>query len=1394
VNPMGTRGQEPEGARQIVTAVNGFAYGVQGADIHVFGDGTPVYLLENRKSAPQPDAAWLRKLPNRMLNARYEVVSFVGRDSELADLGGWRETGPRLAARWLHAPGGQGKTRLAARFADDSAAAGWKVVTVIHGPGGGRPSPGSQDMGVDDASGLLVIVDYADQWPLSHLTWLFSNALLHQLIRTRVLFVARTPYAWPAVRSALDNHQVGVSQQLLSRLPDEHGYRERMFIAARDSFSAHYGVAGLGVAVLPGGLDHPDFGLTLMVHMAALVAVDAHVHGRRLPQDPAGLTRYLLDRERQHWTRLYENRTKGLDYQTPPNVMSRAVFTSALTGPVDYRTGKAVLAELDLELHPERILADHAVCYPPTDPARSTVLEPLYPDRLAEDFLALTMPGHDTGQPSYVWASTTATTLLTPSVGGASPTYSARAVTFLAAAAGRWPHLRENYLYPLLHDNPRLAVHAGSAALSALAAIPDTDIDMLSAIEELLPDGRHVDLDIGVAAIVQRLTDHRLTRTTDPASRGRLYLTLGYRLANAGQWEQALTTYNEAINAYRGSLATEPIAFEPDLAGALNSVGVVLAQLGRREEALAATAEAVDAFRRLAAADAVAYLPGLAMALTNLSIHLSDLGRWKEAVVAAAESVETRRRLVAWDTGFKPDLAISLINLGARLCDLGRLEEGLTATSEAVDALRALAQIDPAAFEPEFAAALNNLGTGFLRLGRRNDALTALNEAVELRRRLAKANPAAFEPALGESLINLGSALEKLARRQEALAIVTEAVEICRRGFQANPAASDSRLGPSLISLGGLLTEQRRLEEALAATTEAVEVYRRLVTVYTARFEPDLATALTNLGVALSRLGRRDEALKASAEAVGIRRRLVRVDSGAFEPDLALELMSLGTQLSELGRRNEALTATSEAVEVYRRLAQVNPAAFQPDLASALSNLSADLSDEGRREEALVASTEAVDIRRQLTQTNRAAFEPDLAKELVNLGSMRFRLGMQDEGLSATAEAVEIYRRLAHANPEAFEPGLATVLSNVGLMLSSAGRHEGALTSSSEAVGIFRRLVQRDRAAFEPDLARALRAAAAVRALGNVELPQALNAAEESVAVYRGLAASYPAAFLEDFTSAQHTVADILNRLGRSEEAAELRDRANDTGRSEKLGMLKSISRVLVSDNVEEQFDEAGLTRVLDSLYPVDCQTCGRSLGSAPPVLHVDDYGSHAYAALHHPECKSSEWNRAASGVLIVRGSLGPIQTWASQSVAFPVARGDCVAILLPMLLLNPSLESVLLERDSGGHWRVSLESRFHDAGMLPPAELQVGMPIGGVTARIKNGDVLVAMRDKSGTYKIPVSAQTIVNKIRELGGLILAVTHAVNPAAVTGMQDLEPVFAGDRSLMGWVEVERSGS
>ncbi|ARF58349.1 tetratricopeptide repeat protein [Streptomyces gilvosporeus] len=799
------------GPQQVVRVESGYGYGVIGADLHVFPDRGPVYQLSEYGPAAAPagrDAAWLTAQPSRLLNARFQVVDFTGRDRERAGLAGWRDGGgPHLAATWLHGPGGQGKTRLAARFAADSAAAGWKVVTATHGAGTIQPDPGSHDLSLAGAAGLLMVVDYADRWPLSHLTWLLNNRLLHHPLPTRVLLLGRSAAPWPAVRAALEDAEAGTSDLALPPLDGrggDLGERRAMFTVARDCFAARYGLADPSVIEPPGYLHRSDFGLILALHMAALVAVDAHARGSRPPQDMAGLSAYLLDRERRRWTQLYENRLEGLDYATPPGAMGQVVFTAALTGATVYANGTALLSSLGLE-RPGRLLADHTTCYPAAE--SGAVLEPLYPDRLAEDFLALSLPGHEaTGYPAAPWAAGTIGTLVARDGQGAPPGHTARALTFLASAAAphRWPHA-VRHVEAVLRADPALALAAGAAALSALAAC-DLDTAVLEAIDAHVPPHGQVDLDAGIAAFTQRLTRHRLAATDDPAEHARLHQNLGFRMMRAGHREDAMAATDQAVGIFRRLAAADPARFEPELAGALTQLSECAFKADRMPASRRAAEEAVGIFRGLAATDHQAYEPGLALSLSHLGHGMSEEREQEEALAAAQRAMGIFQRLATTDPAVhEPGLAMTLAQTAVYSWRLRRWPDALSAAERSVEIIRRLVAAGPVApvtdltrsmvvEESDLATGLGNLGFFLWGARRRDDALAALREAAAIERRLAEVNPAAHEPALAGTLTTLGMYLALSGHAKEALAVAGEAVEIFRRLAEVRAAEFEKPL------------------------------------------------------------------------------------------------------------------------------------------------------------------------------------------------------------------------------------------------------------------------------------------------------------------------------------------------------------------------------------------------------------------------------------------------------------------------------------------------------------------------------------------------------------------------------------------------------------------------
>lgn len=1034
----------PPSVQQNVTAVGGFAYGVVGASVHVFGDGLPLYVLEEWRPAPHTDPEFLHELPSRMLNARFAVVEFTGRQGELADLHRWCRDGPRLAARWLHGPGGQGKSRLAARFAAEAVDAGWKVITATHGPGSVLPPPGSQDLRADGAAGVLLIVDYADRWPQTHLAWLLSNALLHRSgVRARVLLLARTADAWPALRASLTNQQAGTSTRYLQPLePDEGGGDRRlMFDAARRAFAARYGLGNPAAVPVPGGLDHPDFGLTLTVHVAALVAVDAHAAGRPPPEEAAaGLTTYLLDREHAHWARLFGDGTHELDpvertFRTAPEVMRHAVFAAALTGPLPRSAGTAVLVSLGVG-PAEQVCGDHAVCYPP-DGAPGTyaqqaagtavgvsVLEPLYPDRLAEDFIALTLPGHRADHPPSPWAADAVRILLDRDGDGAAPAWTPRAVTFLAAAAERWPHVASGHLQPLLREDPRLAVDGGSAALVGIARLDRLDTPLGQAIAEHFPQHRHVDLDVGMAALTARLGERVIVETPledesqRPVLRALIRSDTAVRHSYAGQHDLAVAAMERAVEDWETAAATLRTAFETHLADALNALGNYLWHTGRTTEALAASERAVSLWRNWA--DSAPDQTGLPQALGNLGLWLAETGRRAEAGQALAEAVELLRPVAEADPEQHDHrLATALHNLGTWLADEGRRTEALESTAESLAIRRRLAAVHPETYEPDLADILVNLARDLAALGRRAEALAVSGEAVDIQSRLARSNPAAHERGLAVSLCGLSVDLAEAGRWDEALVTNEQEIAVLRRLAETNPAGFEPMLARALDNRGQWLAEAGRPAEALAQTEAAVAIRSRLWRDCPAVHERPLATAFGNLGINRVRAGGSAEGLEPAMRAVAMLRRLAQANPAAHEAELARCLNNLCVVLTVLRRWPEALVAAEETTALWQRLAADDPATHAAAAARSLYTLGLCRALTGRPADALDPLERSVAALRRPTGTDAAAQAPHLARSLDALARAYLALGRTDEAVAAAEEALSLRERLAEDAPGA---------------------------------------------------------------------------------------------------------------------------------------------------------------------------------------------------------------------------------------------------------------------------------------------------------------------------------------------------------------------------------------
>jgi len=154
------------------------------------------------------------------------------------------------------------------------------------------------------------------------------------------------------------------------------------------------------------------------------------------------------------------------------------------------------------------------------------------------------------------------------------------------------------------------------------------------------------------------------------------------------------------------------------------------------------------------------------------------------------------------------------------------------------------------------------------------------------------------------------------------------------------------------------------------------------------------------------------------------------------------------------------------------------------------------------------------------------------ARWLFDLGNHRHLLGREEESAEAYGEGLALARSVhGHISEE-----VAGFLNNLADSLRGLGHREEALQAAQEAMAIYRGLAERRPDAFLPNLAGSL------NNLGNMlsELgrrEEALQAAQEAVTIHRGLAERRPDAFLPDLAGSLNNLGLMLSDLGRREEA-----------------------------------------------------------------------------------------------------------------------------------------------------------------------------------------------------------------------------------------------------------------
>lgn len=194
------------------------------------------------------------------------------------------------------------------------------------------------------------------------------------------------------------------------------------------------------------------------------------------------------------------------------------------------------------------------------------------------------------------------------------------------------------------------------------------------------------------------------------------------------------------------------------------------------------------------------------------------------------------------------------------------------------------------------------------------------------------------------------------------------------------------------------------------------------------------------------------------------------------------------------------------------------------------------------------------------------------------------------------------------------------------------------------------------------------------------------------------------------------------------------------------------VAKLLTDSTTDSTLGADVLAELSATLWPVDCQTCGRPFSRrAKPALAVQAVGDRADASLHHPDCRAPAWRDHGSEI-----TAFPHVTWRAGLLLL----SDSV----PLLLANPYYELAALTR-TDGRWLVSTLDRFAEVGMGPT--LFDGVVVRpSLTAEIDHDRITVHVTDGTGVrhaWSVALTSTDVREALDAREWLTVGVTTALD-------------------------------
>lgn len=560
--------------------------------------------------------------PSRLFRPEYRVLPLLGRQVELATLRDWCEDEAGFGLRAMVAPGGMGKTRLAAELMDQCLASGWLAGWVT---GADRLNTLPH---AELPPRILLVLDYADyqQHALKGIK-ATAEELVERGHRVRVLCLARPDEAW--WHGAVTTFEEAFSKKTfqfsaLGRPVLDHAHANTVL---------HLIAAAAGVTPPEAEFTPPANATPLMWMMAAyrqLMAPDQETPDNTDTLQLELLCRQIVDKHERSYidNKLIEARLEKR--YTDAAMQTLALIT--LAGGLRDANACAALMQCVPALAAEHEQANRDDLL--------KIIKTVYPDRTGIDALRPDLLGE------YLCATQLSDELLNAFI------------DWVLAMIAAHKNDNRDHIEWLLHLAHAEQLHhrteqwPDSTAPAGLAnrwqtALRELPLEKIGALAST-DDSGHLQLRELNALLCQLHLD---AAGDDPEPRAHALNNLANHLSDLGQREPALQAAQEAVDI-RHQLADErPQAFRPDLAMSLGTICQRYRDSGYCKKSCDAGLEAAGLFAEQWRDYPQAFEQYLGMAIRETIASFEAAGETQEAAVDALLGIPAVREFLESQLG-----------------------------------------------------------------------------------------------------------------------------------------------------------------------------------------------------------------------------------------------------------------------------------------------------------------------------------------------------------------------------------------------------------------------------------------------------------------------------------------------------------------------------------------------------------------------------------------------------------------------------------------------------------------------------------------------------------------------------------------------------------------------